>query len=285
MNGSDVWMNGKFLPASDAKISVFDRSFQLGDGLFDAIRVHGGGLFRMKDHLDRLRRGADALDIRIPYGCKELEAVAIELVRRSGVGDGMVRVHVSRGVGRRGYSPRGAESPSVVMTLHGLSPPSVEPVAWRLAVASFRVAADDPLAGHKTCSKLLNVLARAEAESRGMDEAILVNTRGDFVETSSGNLFWVAEGRLWTVPLGLGLLPGVTRTVIFEVARELGLPLGECRITMDDVAQLEAALVTVTSLGVVDVSEIEGVRMPGSPWVARLYRCYWDRVAAETKTG
>ncbi|HMO66026.1 MAG TPA: aminotransferase class IV, partial [Verrucomicrobiota bacterium] len=170
----EVFLNGDFVPADAARVSVFDRSFLYGDGLFETIRCHDGLPFAWAWHLDRLHAGAEFLRLRLPFGDEALLEAALELLRRNGLADAMLRLHVSRGVGRRGYSPTGAGEPGVVITTHPAPEVSPEqPLRWRLVTAPFRVAAGDPLAPFKTSSRLLNVLARQRAEEAGADEALI----------------------------------------------------------------------------------------------------------------
>ena len=150
-----VFLNGQFVAEEQAVVSVFDRSFLYGDGLFETLRVVRGLPLHWKEHLGRLRRGADFLRIRLPFAEQELRGFATELFRRHGLMDAVLRITVSRGVGLRGYSRKGADAPSVVMTLH--PPPFLDPAnppRWRLKTASLRVAPNDPLAQVKTANKL-----------------------------------------------------------------------------------------------------------------------------------
>ncbi|HTH46277.1 MAG TPA: aminotransferase class IV, partial [Candidatus Limnocylindria bacterium] len=146
-----VFLNGQFVPEADAKVSVFDRSFLYGDGLFESVRVYAGQAFRWPQHLERLHAGAKFLGIRIPFTDAELTTAATELVARNGLPESNLRLVLSRGVGPRGYSPKGADSPTLVMTLHPAPVVSPEqPMRWELITSSFRIPAGDRLATFKT---------------------------------------------------------------------------------------------------------------------------------------
>src|SRR5215472_16973761 len=187
-----VFLNGEFVPEKDAVISVFDRSFLYGDGLFETMRVVQGRPFRWAEHMERLERGASFAGIRIPFAEASLRKFAEELIAKNQVPEALLRLTLSRGVGVRGYSPKGAEQPTIVMSLHEFLPVDPEnPPGWRLITSSFRLPADEALAQFKTCNKLPQILARAEADAAGADEALLSNTEGHVVEASSSNLFWV----------------------------------------------------------------------------------------------
>src|SRR5207244_3239562 len=148
-----VFLNGQFVPESQAVVSIFDRSFLYGDGLFETMRIHNGKPFRWVQHLDRLRQGAEFLKIRIPFAEAALEKFAAELVTRNQMPEALLRLTLSRGVGVRGYSPKGAEQPFLAMSLHPI-PVSETPVQWKLVISSFRLPANEPLAQFKTCNKL-----------------------------------------------------------------------------------------------------------------------------------
>ena len=270
-----VWLNGTFLSAEEARVSIFDRSFLYGDGLFETVRVYGNRPFLWAEHLSRLHGGAALLCLRLPYGEAELSAAAAELLARNAMPESLLRLHVSRGVGRRGYSPRGADSPTVILSQHPVTPNDpAKPVTWKLATASLRLPAHDPLTAVKSASKLLHVLARAEAEDLGADEALLLNSAGDVAEATSGNVFWLADGRLFTPPLTDGALAGVTRGWVLRLAAELGLSFAEKSGTPGDLRSAEGVFLTLSSLEIVPVTHLDGVALRQSPVTRRLHEAY-----------
>jgi branched-subunit amino acid aminotransferase/4-amino-4-deoxychorismate lyase len=222
-----LFLNGRFVSEKQALVSVFDRSFLYGDGLFETLRVFNGKPFRWTRHLERLRQGAGFLKIRLPLAPAALRRAAEELIRRNQMPDSLLRLTLSRGVGLRGYSPKSANQPTIVISLHaatagvGVLPSSLPRRAgkdartagqrssrqWKLITASPRLPAGEPLAQFKTCNKLAQVLARAEADAAGADEALLVNTDGFVVEGASSNLFWVERDTVCTPPLAGGFWP------------------------------------------------------------------------------
>src|SRR5262249_36067488 len=151
----------------------------------------------------------------------------------------ILRLTISRGPGRRGYSPASATTPTIAMTVHLLANAgATSPPAWRLVTSSLTLRASDPLAPFKSCNRLVQVLARGEAEDSGFDEALLLNDAGHAVETASGNLFWLEGEEVCTPPLGTGILPGVTRSVLFEVCEALGHRVQERNITRDNLLRV-----------------------------------------------
>lgn len=267
-----VFLNGKFIPEEQATISVFDRAFLYGDGLFETMRVVNGRPFRWWEHMERLRKGGDFLGIKIPFSCKSLEKVAAELIEQNKMPDALMRLTVSRGVGLRGYSPKGADKPTLVMTLHPV--PNKPALPWKLVTASLRLPAGDKLAQFKTANKLAQVLARAEADAAGADEAVLLNTDGHVIEGASSNLFWIEDKTVCTPPLTDGLLAGVTRAVTIEICQSLSLPVMEKAVTPEQLRRADGVFLTLSSIGVAEAIALDGSPLATSPIAANIYRAY-----------
>jgi branched-subunit amino acid aminotransferase/4-amino-4-deoxychorismate lyase len=192
---SVIFLNGRFVDATRAKVSVFDRGFLYGDGVFETLRLSDGEPQRWDQHAARFLGGATCLKIRVPRSPGQLRAVARELALRNRVKEAVLRMQLTRGLGPRGYAIRAAKHPTLVMSLHP-APPSDgrAPLRWKLITASLRLPVGDALSRFKTCNRLHYLLARAEAEAAGADDALLLNARGEVVETSCANLFWT-DGR------------------------------------------------------------------------------------------
>ena len=270
-----VFLNGQFLPEAQAVVPVSDRGFLLGDGLFETMRVAGGRPFRLPQHLERLARGADFLKIKLPFTPDELTGFAGQLVEQNQMPEAILRLTLTRGPGGRGYTPNGESQPTLVMTLHP-APPLENPVEWSLVTSSFRIPAADPLASFKTTSKILQVMARAEAVERGADEALLLNTNGEVAETASGNLFWIHDNTICTVRAGGGALPGVTRAVVLEICHALGLQTSERIIKPSALKNFEAIFITQSVFGIVPVVKFDGGPVPSSPLVDQIARAYHE---------
>lgn len=273
-----VFLNGQFVPEEKAVVSVFDRGFLYGDGLFEAMRVHRGEPFQWRRHLARLEQGAKVLQLRAPFAPQELRRFAAQLIEQNKMPEAVLRLVLSRGAGARGYSPKSAESPTLVMSLHPAADLTAENrTRWRLATSSLRVAANDPLAVIKTCNKLRQVLARAEAETRGADEALLLNENGEAVETAGGNIFWINHDTVRTPPLANGLLAGVTRATVLELCQKLRLAVLERSAKPADLAAAEGVFVSLSTMGIVEVSELDGIPLQQSP-IAALLGAAWLRL-------
>lgn len=262
-----VWINGRFLPAAEAQVSAFDRSFLYGDGLFATVRVAHNRPFLWADHWARLLIGADRLRIRLAPRQAELEASVTELLRRNHSPDSLLRLHVSRGPGRRGYSIRGADSPTLIATQHLLPP---QPSGWRLFTASVRLPLGDPLTAIKSANKLPHILARMEAEDHDADAALLLNTAGEVAEADSANVFWLTGDRLCTPPVSAGALGGVTRAFLLNHAADAGLTSHETATTPAKLRTADGVLVTLSSLGVVPVLSLDGHPLATSDHTDRL---------------
>jgi branched-subunit amino acid aminotransferase/4-amino-4-deoxychorismate lyase len=159
------------------------------------------------------------------------------------------------------------------MTLHA-APSLVNSVEWNLVTSSFRIPAADPLSSFKTTSKILHVMARAEAAEKGADEALLINTNGEVAETASGNLFWVYQDKIYTVPTGRGVLPGITRAVVLEICQTLGLQVNKRVIKPEALRNSEGIFVTQSALGIIPVSVFDGEPVAPSPLVDQIAQAY-----------
>ena len=252
-----VFLNGEFVPEERAVVSVFDRSFRYGDALFETMRVQNGKVFRWPQHFARLQCTRAFLKIPLPCSADEWLATAQELLRQNEMRDALLRIQLSRGTGPRGYAPTGGEKPFVVMSLHTL--PVGETAPWKLIISSLRIPANDPLPGHKTANRLLQVLAAAEARERGADEALLLNTNGELTEGSASNVFWIEGDTVCTPPLDGGALPGVTRATVLELCRSHGISCAEKTIGPGELLNCEGVFLTLTSRGIVEAESVDGL--------------------------
>jgi branched-subunit amino acid aminotransferase/4-amino-4-deoxychorismate lyase len=227
-----------------------------------------------------MMRGADFLKIKCPFTPKELQDFAGQLIKKNKMTEAVLRVTLTRGPGERGYTPPTDSQPTVVMTLHTAPPMAVKnPVSWRLVTSSYRIPAGDPLSAFKTANKLIYILARMEAVEKDADEALLINTNGEVAETASGNLFWVYQDNICTVPTGRGVLPGITRAVVLEICRTLGLPTNRHVIKPGALRNSEGIFITQSALGIVPVATLDGEPVAPSPLLDPVLRAYHEMLA------
>jgi aminodeoxychorismate lyase len=277
-----VFLNGQFVPEEQACVSIFDRGFLYGDGLFETLRVSNGRPFRWAQHLERLQAGMKFLRLRLPFSPEQLTLAAHELIQRNETREAVLRLTVSRGVGPRGYSTRGADRPTVVMSLHAA--PGIEadvPRRWRLVTAPAHLTAAEPLAKFKTCNKLPQIIARADADAAEADEALLLNTDGWVVEATSSNLFWIQDRNVFTPPLASGPLPGITRAVVFELCQKMHLPCREANAKTEQLLQSEGVFLSLSSLGIVVVSHLDKKPLAQSPIADRIRVAYSELLLSE----
>ncbi len=266
-----VFLNGEFLPEDKAVVSIFDRGFTLGDALFETLPVYEGKPFLWHKHFARLTEGAAFLHMRLPYSSTEARKIVSQLLERNHITDGVLRLQLSRGVGPRGYSIQGVNSPTFVMTLH---PPRNVPSSIRLITSSVRIMSGDPIGRFKSCQKLGHVLARIEADEQGADEALLLNANGNVAEAASANLFWVEEKSICTTPLGTSALAGVTREKVMQMCRELNHVVVEKNILASQLLETQGAFLTASTIGIIPVSLLDHQLLPLAPVIAELQKAY-----------
>ncbi|MDB6053048.1 MAG: ilvE [Verrucomicrobiales bacterium] len=279
------YVNGEWLPQEDAKVSVLDRGFQYGDGVFETVLIAQGRPFRVKQHLERLLSGCSFLKIAPAFDAGNGQTLIEEAVQKNGLKSGVLRIQVTRGIGPRGYSPRGANHPSVVITLFEAPDPTASntPRMFHVINSSIRVPVGDRVAGHKSCSKLHNVLARAEADLNQADESLLLNTDGELTEASSSNVFWIEDGQVLTTPLSAGILPGVTRQLIFEICVEAHIPCSERAVTPEELFQSQGVFLTTSTLGIVEVITLENHSLARSHLIGQLFQKVNSVIINETQ--
>ena len=274
-----VHLNGALVREEDARISPFDRGLLLGDGVFETMRAYGGRPHAMDAHLDRLRRGCEALRLPFPDGLPEAVRAVLDA---NGLADAAVRVTLTRGPGGRGASPRGAGPPTVLVTASPVHhAPETYERGLRLVTASRRrVGSESVDPSVKTLGYLVNVLARMEAEDAGADDALFVDHAGHVVEATQANVLLVRGDELATPPLSSGCLPGVTRADLLALAPALGLRAAERALTREDLLGADEVVLCASVLEVAPVVALDGRPVGGGrpgPWAARLREAYRER--------
>lgn len=280
-----VFLNGRWVPEKEALIPANDRGFLLGDAVFETLRLYRGAYFRFDEHYRRLVGGAAVL--RIPVPSRDAVAdIARGLARRNRIRDGSLRITVTRGPGGRGLGTRGAGPPTVVATLRPLGADWEAEVERGWAIITARTPHPAPgamPARVKSQNRLHAILARLEAEDVNADDALLLSPEGFVAEGPTWNIFWRAGQRLQTPALDLGILPGITRAVISEIAPDLGFPVEEGRWPRFALEQADELFATLSSFGPVALRSLDGRPLdpPRFQALPLLRRRYWERVAAE----
>ena len=267
--GSKVWIEGSVVEGSEARISVFDHGLLYGDGLFEGIRIYGGGVFRLKDHLRRFESGAKALGIEWSGGMRQVEDVVLETARAYGQQEGYIRLILTRGQGALGVDPSTCTDPQLICIVKAVSLYPAEKLesGLDLVTASVRRPALDSVdPGVKSLNYLNSVLAKREARLRGADEALLLNARGTVAEVSVANLFVVTDGHLVTPCVTDGALPGITRASILTLARESGIPCMERSVGRQELFSADEIFLTGTGARIVPVARFDGATIGEPGW-------------------
>jgi branched-chain amino acid aminotransferase len=262
-------VNGEIVPAEEARVSVLDNGFTFGDGVYETLRTYAGRPFRLDRHLERLRASAARLGIGLPLPDAELRARLDALLARAGNPESYIRLIVSRGVGDISYNFDRVKGPTVVMAVKPYQPYPEHHFRDGVDVIVSKVRRNHPLAldpAIKSCNLLNNILAVREAQARGAAEAILLNHAGDVAEGASTNVFAVQGGALLTPPLDAGILEGVTRGVVIEMARRRGLTVREERLPLPALVAADEVFLTSTTRELAPVRSVEGSAIgPGRP--------------------
>lgn len=275
-----IWVDGRIVPAEGAHLSAFDRGFQLGDGIFETLRARGGRVTELREHLVRLQRSADGLDIKLPVGTGTQIARGIaSLLEMEGLAgpeaDASIRVTVSRGAyPGRGLLPPAGIAPTVVIQAWPVAPPPAGHLTegLHLVASSVRRDPENPLVTLKTTSRADYVHARLEARRAGADDALFLTIDGHLSEATSANIVLISGTQLSTPALACAILPGTTRSWILEWATSVGLTPVEDWLTTRHLAEADEAFVCSSVAGILPVTRFEGLPIgdgrPG-PWTMR----------------
>ncbi|HOL40330.1 branched-chain-amino-acid transaminase [Methanospirillum sp.] len=255
-----IYIDGKFYPKEEAKISVFDHGFLYGDGVFEGIRAYSGRVFRLEEHLDRLYDSAKTIDLAVPITKDEMTAAIIETCKRNNLKDAYIRPIVSRGVGDLGLDPRKcAKATVVIMAVEwgAMYGDLYEKGLKAITVSVRRNPAEALPPNVKSLNYLNNILAKIEANCKGGDEAIFFDTNGYVSEGSGDNIFVIKNGVIITPPT-LNNLRGITRMVAIEIASSLGIPVQERNMGYYDLYCADEVFVTGTAAEIAPITWIDG---------------------------
>ena len=254
-------VNGEITPAEQARVSVLDNGFTFGDAVYETLRTYGGRPFHLDRHLERLRRSAQRLAIGIPAGDDALARDLDALLRQAANSESYIRMIVSRGVGDISYHFDRVAGPTVVLVVKPLAPIPPQHYVDGVPVILSSVRRNDPRAldpAMKSCNLINNILAVQEAQAKGAFEPIMLNATGEVAETASANVFMVQKGVLLTPPLDAGILPGVTRGIVLELAAGLGIEVKDEPIAVKDLLAADEAFITSTLKEVMPIASIDG---------------------------
>lgn len=256
-----VYISGKLYDKEDARISVYDHGLLYGDGVFEGIRSYGGNVFRLKQHLDRLYASARAIRLEIPMSAEAMAAAVIDTLKVNGITDGYIRLVVTRGAGYLGLDPRKTSNPQVIIITDHIELYSPELYEKGMAIVTASTIRNHPNALSpriKSLNYLNNILAKIEGVDAGAPEALMLNINGEVAECTGDNIFVVRQGAILTPPTDAGILEGITRETVMDLAREAGRPVREVSLTRHDVYTADECFLTGTAAEVVPVVKCDG---------------------------
>ena len=275
-----IFLNGKLVPENQAKVSVFDHGLLYGDGVFEGIRAYHGHVFKLDEHIDRLCRSAQAIDLKLPLTKAGLAQAVIKTCKANGIRDGYIRLIVTRGVGTLGLNPYTCQTPQVIIIAGG-----IQLYPQKLYETGLDVITVGTLRNHteainpriKSLNYLNNILAKIEAMNAGCMECIMLNPQGFVAEASGDNIFIVRGDTLLTPPSWCGALEGITRQTVMELAPEQGWQARAEVLTRYDLYTADEVFLTGTAAEIIAVVKADhraiGRGRPG-PVTRRLERVY-----------
>lgn len=287
MTKAACWINGGIVPASEARVSVFDHGLLYGDGVFEGLRFYRGKAFRLDAHLARLERSAAAIRLVLPCDRDDIVKAVGATIAAYGLPNGYLRLIVTRGAGRLGLDPASCARPNLIAIADELAvvPQAVREHGARVIIAATRRLAPDGLDPRiKSLNYLNHILARIEASNAGADEAILLNPRGHVAEGSAENVFIVRDDALLTPPATDGALEGITRRAVLETAAAAGLRWREATLSPYDLYTAEECFLTGTGAELIPVRAVDGrpLRYCPGPFYAQLCEGFARLIERET---
>ncbi|MEW6040123.1 MAG: branched-chain-amino-acid transaminase [Elusimicrobiota bacterium] len=256
-----IYLNGKLVKQEEAKVSVFDHGLLYGDGVFEGIRAYNGNIFRLKEHLSRLRNSAKAISLEIPLSNDELQEVIIQTLRANKARDAYIRLVVTRGIGDLGLNPDACKKPTIFIIVDKIKLYPEELYKNGLEVATVTVRRNSPNAINpsiKSLNYLNNILAKIESSRYGFPEAIMLNTNGYVAECTGDNIFILQTNTLITPPTWAGALPGITRDAVMEIARtKLKLLAKEELFTTYHIYTSDECFLTGTAAEIIPVTKVD----------------------------
>jgi len=256
-----IYINGKFFDKADAKISVYDHGLLYGDGVFEGIRVYDGKVFRIHQHVERLYDSARSIYLEIPLSRQEMADAIERTVQLNQKRNGYIRVVVTRGAGSLGLDPRKTTDPQVIVIVDDISmyPPELYENGMEIVTAATIRNHPNALNPRiKSLNYLNNIMAKVEGVRAGCLEALMLNHKGEVAECTGDNIFLVKHGVLTTPPLDAGILEGVTRNAVLELARAADIPVQETAVTRHDVYIADECFLSGTAAEVIAVIKCDG---------------------------
>ena len=259
-----VYINGKLYPKEDAKVSVFDHGLLYGDGVFEGIRCYNGSVFKLSEHIDRLYDSAEAIALEIGLTKDALKNAVLDTLEANNLRDSYIRLVVTRGVGKLGLDPFNCETPQLIIITDTIQLYSKELYEKGLDVIIVHTIRNHPDALSptvKSMNYLNNILAKIECIKAGAAEGIMLNKDGYVAECTGDNIFIVKDNEILTPPVSAGILIGITRNVVIELAKEAGTTVREEQLTQEDLYNADECFLTGTAAEIIPVANIDGKKV------------------------
>jgi len=256
-----IWINGKLVDQEDAKITVFDHGLLYGDGVFEGIRVYKGRVFELDSHIKRLYESAKSIRLVISINQSELTRAVKETVEANSISDGYIRLVVTRGVGTLGLNPFVCKNSCIFIIADSIQLYPEELYEKGMKIISATTVRNHPLAippQAKSLNYLNNILAKIEALDNDVPEAIIYNHQGYVAEASGDNVLIVKDGVIYTPPAEAGALPGITQSVVIELAKKENIQVIEKNLTRFDLYVCDEFFLTGTAAEVIGIVDVDG---------------------------
>lgn len=256
-----IYISGKFYDKENAKISVYDHGLLYGDGVFEGMRSYSGKVFRMKEHIDRLYESANAICLTIPMSKSDMEAAVYETLNTNGLIDAYIRLVITRGAGSLGLDPNQTSDPQIIIIADSIKLYPAEFYDKGLKIVTASTIRNHPAAFSprvKSLNYLNNIMAKIEGLRAGCIEAVMLNHKGEVAECTGDNIFIVKHGVLMTPPKDAGILEGITRNAILDLAKSLGITAFEQTMTRHDLYVADECFLTGSAAEVIPVVDIDG---------------------------
>jgi len=256
-----VYINGKLFDKADAKVSVYDHGLLYGDGVFEGIRVYEGKVFRLREHIDRIYDSARSIYLEIPMSREQLMEAVRSTVAANNKKNGYIRLVVTRGAGYLGLDPRKTTDPQIIIIVDDISLYPTELYENGMEIITAATIRNHPNALNpriKSLNYLNNIMAKVEAVRAGVMEALMLNHKGEVAECTGDNVFIIKNGVLRTPPIDAGILEGVTRNAVIELARAAEIPVEEIALTRHDIYVADECFLTGTAAEVIPVIKCDG---------------------------
>ena len=255
-----IYIDGEFLPKAEAKVSVFDHGLLYGDGVFEGIRSYNGRVFKLDEHLERLYDSAKSIMLQIPIPIETMKETVLETLRRNHLSEAYIRLVITRGVGDLGLDPDKCPKPSIIIIADkiALYPQKFYEDGLEIVTASVRKNYPEAINPRiKSLNYLNNILAKIEGKQSGAVEVLMLNADGYVAECSGDNIFWLKNEVLVTPPVHMGILEGVTRNSVIDLARDAGMRVEERVFTRHDLYIADECFLTGTAAEVIPVVKID----------------------------